>query len=93
MSELGGPVLSRQEIGRRLRAAHEAAGLTLEYSAKNLDTSTSMLELVRASRRPGSVAGLRRRGQGLRRSSLALSPADSVVLVERVTEKLWSSQE
>ena len=46
MSEFVSPVLLRHEVGRRLRAAREAAGLTLEYSAKYLDTSISSLSRI-----------------------------------------------
>ena len=40
------PVLLRQEIGRRLRAAREAAGLPLETAAPLLETSTSTLSRI-----------------------------------------------
>jgi transcriptional regulator with XRE-family HTH domain len=39
-------VLLRQEIGRRLRAAREAAGLALETAAPLLETSTSTLSRI-----------------------------------------------
>lgn len=40
------PVLLRQEIGRRLRAARESAGLPLETAAPLLETSTSTLSRI-----------------------------------------------
>ena len=40
------PVLLRQEIGRRLRAARESAGLALETAAPMLETSTSTLSRI-----------------------------------------------
>jgi len=46
MSERISPVLLRQEIGRRLRKAREAARLNLEVSAQHLDTSISSLSRI-----------------------------------------------
>ncbi len=40
------PVLLRHEIGRRLRAARESAGLALETAAPLLETSTSTLSRI-----------------------------------------------
>lgn len=46
MSERVSPVLLRREIGRRLRAARQAASLTLDVSARHLDTSVSSLSRI-----------------------------------------------